>query len=61
MSTVPSVNKGKYAWQRAFSVLFALFALTGASPPALQKTKTTRKFIADKLNAVVNKDRLKNG
>ena len=58
---IPSVNKGKYAWQRAFSVLFALFALTGASPPALQKTKTTRKFIADKLNAVVNKDRLKNG
>ena len=34
---IPSVNKGKYAWQRAFSALFVLFALTGASPPAPQK------------------------
>lgn len=57
---IPSVNKGKYAWQRAFSALFALFALTGVSPPAPQKAKITRKFIADKLNAAVNKDRLKN-
>ena len=57
---LPSVNKGKHAWQRAFSALFALFALTGASPPAPQKAKITRKFIADKLNAAVNKDRLKN-
>ena len=53
MSTVPSVNKGKYAWQRAFSALFALFALTGVSPPAPQKTKITRKFIADRCKAVL--------
>ena len=50
---LPSVNKGKHAWQRAFSALFALFALTGASPPAPQKTKITRKFIADRCKAVL--------
>ena len=53
MSIIPSVNKGKYAWQRAFSALFALFALTGVSPPAPQKTKITRKFIADRCKAVL--------
>ena len=50
---IPSVIKGKYAWQRAFSALFALFALTGVSPPAPQKTKITRKFIADRCKAVL--------
>ena len=43
---VPSVDKGKHACQRVFPALFALFALAGASPPASQKPKITRRSIA---------------
>ena len=43
---VPSIDKGKHACQRVFPALFALFALAGASPPAAQKPKITRRSIA---------------
>ena len=49
---VPSIDMGKYACQRAFSALFALFGLAGVSPPASQKAKITRKSIADRCTAV---------
>ena len=45
-SSLPSVDKGKHACQRVFPALFALFALAGASPPAAQKPKITRRSIA---------------
>ena len=51
--TVPSIDKGKYACQRVFPALFALFALAGASPPASQKPKITCKFIAGRCLAVL--------
>ena len=44
--TLPSIDKGKHACQRVFPALFALFALAGASPPASQKPKITRRSIA---------------
>jgi len=50
---VPSIDKGKHACQRAFPALFALFALVGASPPASQKPKITRKYIAGRCLAVL--------
>ena len=43
---LPSIDKGKPACQRVFPALFALFALAGASPPASQKPKITRRSIA---------------
>ena len=43
---LPSIDKGKHACQRVFPALFALFALAGASPPASQKPKITRRSIA---------------
>ena len=49
---IPSIDMGKYACQRAFSALFALFGLAGVSPPASQKAKITRKSIADRCTAV---------
>ena len=49
---IPSIDMGKYACQRAFSALFALFGLAGASPPASQKAKITRKSITDRCTAV---------
>ena len=49
---VPSVNKDKHACHRAFSALFALFALACTSKPASQKPKITRKTIADRCEAV---------
>ena len=45
-SSLPSIDKGKHACQRVFPALFALFALAGASPPASQKPKITRRSIA---------------
>lgn len=45
-SSLPSLDKGKHACQRVFPALFVLFALAGASPPASQKPKITRKYIA---------------
>ena len=45
-SSIPSIDKGKHACQRVFPALFALFALAGASPPAAQKPKITRRSIA---------------
>ena len=45
-SSLPSIDKGKHACQRVFPALFALFALAGASPPAAQKPKITRRSIA---------------
>ncbi len=50
---LPSIDKGRYACQRVFPALFALFALAGASPPASQKPKITRKFIAGRCYAVL--------
>jgi len=50
---LPLINKGKRACQRVFPALFALFGLTGASPSAPQKTKITRKSIADRCFAVL--------
>ena len=54
---VPSINKGKYACQRVFPALFALFALVGASPPASQKPKITRKSIAGRCLAVLSEQK----
>ena len=50
---IPSIDKGKYACQRVFPALFALFVLAGASPPAPQKPKITRKFMAGRCLAVL--------
>ena len=53
MYTVPSIDKGKHACQRVFPLLFALFALAGARPPASQKLKIIRKYIAGRCGAVL--------
>ena len=50
---VPSIDKGKHACQRVFPLLFALFALAGVSPPASQKPKITRKYIAGRCKTVL--------
>ena len=50
---LPSLDKGKHACQRVFPALFALFALAGVSPPASQKPKITRKYIAGRCEAVL--------
>ena len=50
---IPSIDKGRYACQRVFPALFALFALAGVSPPASQKPKITCKFIAGRCFAVL--------
>ena len=50
---IPSIDKGKHAWQRVFPALFALFALAGVSPPASQKPKITRKSIVVRCEAVL--------
>ena len=52
-SSLPSLDKGKHACQRVFPALFVLFALAGASPPASQKPKITRKYIAGGCGAVL--------
>ena len=52
-SLLPSIDKGRYACQRVFPALFALFALAGVSPPASQKPKITCKFIAGRCFAVL--------
>ncbi len=51
--TIPSIDKGKHACQRVFPLLFALFALAGARPPASQKLKIIRKYIAGRCGAVL--------
>ena len=51
--SLPSIDKGKYACQRVFPALFALFVLAGASPPASQKPKITRKSMAGRCPAVL--------
>ena len=51
--TLPSVNKGRHACHRAFSAIFALFALAGTRPPASQKPKIPGKSIADRCGAVL--------
>jgi hypothetical protein len=50
---IPSIDKGKHACQRVFPLLFALFALAGVSPPASQKPKNIRKYIAGRCGAVL--------
>ena len=50
---IPSIDKGRYACQRVFPALFALFVLAGASPPVPQKPKITCKFIAGRCFAVL--------
>ena len=52
-SFLQSFDKGKHARRRVFPALFALFALTGGSPPASQKAKITRKSIAGRCEAVL--------
>ena len=52
-STIPSLDKGKHACQHVLPALFVLFALAGASPPASQKPKITRKYIAGGCGAVL--------
>ena len=52
-TSIPSIDKSTHAWQRVFSVLFVLFALTGVSPPASQKPKITQKSIAVRCVAVL--------
>ena len=53
LQKLPSIDKGKHACQRVFPLLFALFALAGVSPPASQKPKNIRKYIAGRCGAVL--------
>ena len=53
VTMIPSIDKGRYACQRVFPALFALFALAGVSPPASQKPKFTCKYISGRCFAVL--------
>ena len=50
---LPLIDKCKYACQHVFSALFVLLVLSGASPPASQKPKITRKYIVGRCEAVL--------
>ncbi len=56
-SFLPSFDKGKHARRRVFPALFVLFVLAGASPPASQKPKITRKYIAGRCIAVLSEQK----
>ena len=52
-----SIGEGKHACQRVFPALFVPFTLAGASPPASQKPKITRKSIAGRCFAVLSEQK----
>ena len=54
---IPSIGEGKHACQRVFPALFVPFTLAGASPPASQKPKITRKSIAGRCGAVLSEQK----
>ena len=52
-----SIDKGRHVGQPAFSELFALLSLAGASPPASKRTKIPRKSKAVRCEAVLRKQK----
>ena len=51
------INKGRHVGQPAFSELFALLSLAGASPPASKRTKIPRKSKAVRCEAVLREQK----
>ena len=52
-----SIHKGRHVGQPAFSELFALLSLAGASPPASKRTKIPRKSKAVRCEAVLREQK----